>query len=126
MTSCHSSDRIGQVGPTERQDVTKEPQSDQTERVNAPHQELELTNLKSRISKVDEMEQGRTAADDANEFSMSVTDERIALATLSWALFLEGWNDGTIGPVGDVSQGANLLLTHYSGSCSSEYSKSTT
>jgi len=35
----------------------------------------------------------------APEFTMSVKDERLYLAALSWCLFLAGWNDATLGPV---------------------------
>lgn len=32
------------------------------------------------------------------EFSMTLKEEKIYLATLCWCLFMAGWNDGTLGP----------------------------
>jgi hypothetical protein len=78
---------------------------------------LGLTGKQAPINQTPSLRGSISAGDQGSGFTMSINDERLYLAALSWCLFLAGWNDATLGPVSLRFQSRNLSDTLYFFSC---------
>lgn len=60
---------------------------------------MDVLGSQSESKAADSTQQSVDSPPQPHAFNMSIKDERIYLATLSYCLFVAGWNDGTLGPL---------------------------